>query len=68
MKTFTVTTEGPNRLGLRELCQRYIDEQWVIEHATPEQAAAIVLDTFKRAVAQELEMLEVRCRGDSGAL
>ena len=24
MRTFTVTTEGENRLGLRELCQRYV--------------------------------------------
>jgi hypothetical protein len=33
----------------------------VIAHATTDQAAAIVLDTFKRAVAAELEMLEVEC-------
>ena len=65
MRTFTVTTEGPNRLGLRELCQRYVDEQWVIDHATPGQAAAIVLDTFKRAVAQELELLAVECNVSS---
>jgi len=62
MRTFSVSTEGPNRLGLRELCQRYADDQWLPAHATPEQAAAIVLDTFKRAVAAELEMLAVECQ------
>ena len=62
MKTFIVRSDGANRFGLRELCQRYIDEQWVVAHATPDQAAAIVLDTFKRAVAQELELLGVECR------
>jgi hypothetical protein len=29
---------------------------------TPEQAAKSVLDEFKRAVRQELELLEVECR------
>jgi hypothetical protein len=31
---FTATTEGPSRLGLRELLQRYADEQWVAVHMT----------------------------------
>jgi hypothetical protein len=59
MRTFTATTEGPNRLGLRELLQRYADEQWVANHMTDEQAAESVLDCFKRALGQELEMLEL---------
>jgi len=57
MRTFTATTEGPNRLGLRELLQRYANEQWVADQMTPEQAAESVLDCFKRAVRQELELL-----------
>jgi hypothetical protein len=57
MRRFFASTEGPNRLGLRELLQRYADEQWVAAHMTPEQAAASVLDCFKRSVAGELEML-----------
>jgi hypothetical protein len=56
---FTSTTEGTNRLGLRELLQRYADEQWVAVHLTPEQAAESVLDCFKRAVAGELELLDL---------
>jgi hypothetical protein len=62
MRHFTATTEGPNRLGLRELLQRYSDEQWVAVHMTPEQAAESVFDCFKRAVAGELELLELECR------
>jgi hypothetical protein len=63
MRTFTATTEGPNRLELRELLQNYANEQWVANHLTKEQAAASVLDTFKRAVIQELKLLELKCRG-----
>ena len=59
MKTFTFTTEGQNRLGLRELCQRYVDDQWVADYMTDEQAAESLLDQFKRAVRVELELLTV---------
>jgi hypothetical protein len=61
MRTFAATTEGPNRLELRELLRRYADEQWVAPHITPEQAAESVLDCFKRAVAGELELLDLKC-------
>jgi hypothetical protein len=66
MKTLQATTEVPNRLGLRELLQRYADERWAA-HMTPEQAAESVLDCFKRAVRQELELLDHECRKPSGA-
>jgi len=59
VRTFTVSTEGQNRLGLRELCQRYVDEQWVAAHMTDEQAAESLLDQFKRAVRAVLELLTV---------
>jgi hypothetical protein len=52
-------TAEENRLRLRELCQRYIDDQWVAAHMTNEQAAESLLDQFKRAVRAELELLEV---------
>lgn len=42
MKSFTVASEGPDQFGLVTLCQRYIDEQWLADHATPEQAAEMV--------------------------
>jgi hypothetical protein len=59
MRTFTVSTEGENRLGLRALCQRYVEEQWVAAHMTDVQAAESLLDQFKRAVKAELELLTV---------
>ena len=61
MRTFTVATEGANRLGLREMCQQYVDEQWHAAHMTNEQAAESLLDQFKRAVAGELALLAVKC-------
>ena len=63
MRHFTANTEGQNRLGLREMLQRYADEQWVANQLTKEQAAASVLGTFKRAVIQEIKLLELTCRG-----
>ena len=39
MKRFTVNTEGTDRFGLAKLAQAYIDEQWLADHMTPEQAA-----------------------------
>jgi len=61
MRKFTVTTEGQNRLGLRELCQQFVDEQWVAVHLPADQAAESVLREFKRVVRAELELLEVQC-------
>ena len=61
MRRFTVTTEGQNALGLRELCEAYCHDQWLAAHMTAEQAADSVLDQFKRAVRAELELLEVAC-------
>jgi hypothetical protein len=62
MRTFHATTEGQNRLGLRELLQTYADDQWLADHMTPEQAGESMLDCFRRAVRQELELLELECR------
>jgi hypothetical protein len=61
MRTFYATTEGQNRLRLRELLERDANEQWVADRMTNEQAAESVLDCFKRAVRQELELLELDC-------
>jgi hypothetical protein len=62
MRSFIAKTEGPNRLGLRDLLQRDAEKQWVAAHFTPEQAAASVLDCFKRAVVAELKLLDLECR------
>jgi hypothetical protein len=61
MRTFTATTDGPNRLALRELLQQYANDQWVAAHMAAEQAAATVLDCFKRLVVAELQLLDLEC-------
>ena len=61
MRTFVVSTEGHNRLGLRELCERYVNDQWFAAHMTNAQVAESLLDQFKRAVQGELELLTVEC-------
>jgi hypothetical protein len=62
MRQFIVTTEGQNRLGIRELCQRFADEQWVADHLTSEQASESVLIDLSAPLRQELELLEVKCK------
>jgi len=47
MRRFIAKTAGPNRLNLRELCERYPNDHWVAAHMMPEQAAGSVLDCFK---------------------
>lgn len=61
MKRFIVTSAGPDRFGLVALCQRYVDDQWLAEHVTAEQAAAMMTEQFKRAILAELQLLDVRC-------
>lgn len=61
MRRFVVTTEGPNRLGLRELCEQFANDQWSAAHMTPDRAAEALREQFRRAVLKELELLEVKC-------
>jgi hypothetical protein len=39
---FEATSADSNRLGLVELCQRFADEQWLLAHMLPHEAAAAV--------------------------
>ncbi|MEQ8786220.1 MAG: hypothetical protein RIC55_07970 [Pirellulaceae bacterium] len=63
---FLVTTEGENRLNLREACQAHVDSLWVPDHLLPHEAEEFVLDHFKRTVIGELEMLVVVIEGQDG--
>jgi hypothetical protein len=58
---FTVSTEGRDSLGLRQIAENFANQQWVPAHYTPEQAANFLHDQFKRTVAMELELLAVSC-------
>ena len=45
---FKVIIEGLSRLGLAELCERFVNEQRLPAHLLPQEAADSVLDPFKR--------------------
>ncbi len=51
MRTFVVTTEGQNRLGPRELCERYVNDQWFAARGSDELAAEALLDQFIESCA-----------------
>ena len=57
---FLAITDGRNRLGLKELCQQFIDELRMPTCLTKDEAAQYMLDLFKRSVASELELLDVK--------
>ena len=51
---------GEDELGLNESLQQFADSYWLPDHVTKEQAAAIVLDAFKRKVAGQLKLLDLK--------
>ena len=57
---FIATCIVRNPLNLREILERFVNEQWLPVHATREEPAAIVVNQFKRTIAQALAVLEVR--------
>lgn len=67
MRRFVVTTEGLNRLGLREICEQFANDQWSAAHMTPEQAAEALREQFRRVVLQELELLQIECKDEEAA-
>ncbi|HLN29846.1 MAG TPA: hypothetical protein VK395_19015 [Gemmataceae bacterium] len=67
MWRFIATTEGSDKLGLRETCEVLANDLWVPDHLTAEQAALFVADHFKRTILAELELLDVRCIDDSSS-
>jgi|GEM_PF-4526299 len=58
---FVATSDGRNRLGMKELCQEFVNELQMPTCLTKDEAAHYVLDLFKRSVASELELLDVKC-------
>ena len=62
MFRFTAATEGSNKLRLREALEEYAAGFGVPAHVDAETAAAIVLESFKRQVRSELELLTLECK------
>lgn len=46
-RQFTATNEGQSRLGLRDLCERFVNDLWIPAHLTDEQALDFAVDYFK---------------------
>ena len=56
---FRCSTTGSDSLGLKDLLERFANDQWIGNHYTPEQAVSFVVDRFKRRIAADLEMIEL---------
>lgn len=56
---FRVQTTKPGPLASHELVARHANELWVPEHLDDQQAAAFVLDHFRRQIEAELAMITV---------
>jgi hypothetical protein len=57
--TFDVRTEHPGPLCIHELLQRHANDLWVPNHLNEDQAAAFVLDHFRRQIEAELAVVAV---------
>ena len=55
---FKVTTDGKDELGIRELVERYANNFWLAD-VSADQAEAVILDSFKRKLAGELELISI---------
>ena len=55
-----VTTEGKNELGLLQQLHDYANGYGIPTHVSEEQAAAMIMDSFKRKIHGELEMMEIK--------
>ena len=63
VKPLKATTAGQNKLGLCDVLQAYVDDQWTADHYTDKQRCEILLEQFKRAVEVEMKLLEVTVGG-----
>lgn len=66
MFRYTATTEGSNKLGLREALQAYADGFWHPVGINGERAAQMTLDAFRRQVHSELQLLDLRAEPIGG--
>lgn len=57
---FEATSETNSAMALRDELQRFADEFWLPDHVTSEQAAAIILDAFKRKIAGQMKLLDLK--------
>jgi hypothetical protein len=56
---FAITTEKPGPLEIAKLLERHANNLWVPDHLTAEQAAAFVLEHFRKQIDEELAMITI---------
>jgi hypothetical protein len=61
---FTVTCHGNDPLALREVLERFANEQWLPTHVTRDEATEIIVDQFSRAIAQAMAVMDVQVETD----
>ena len=49
-----------DELGLNESLQQFADSYWLPDHLAGDQAAAVILESFKRKVAGQLKLLDLK--------
>jgi len=54
---------GPIALSLPALAERFVNELWISQHYSPEQAAEFALDQLRRTVGQQLRLFAFEARG-----
>ncbi len=59
MYRFRALHHGEDEFGLATLLETFANDQWIGEHYTSEQAVDVLLDRFRRALLNELEMVEL---------
>ena len=59
---FEVVTTGKDKLLLVCQLQAFADGYWLPDHVTEDQAAAIILDAFRRKMLGQLELLDLRLK------
>jgi hypothetical protein len=61
MPRFIVRTEGMNRLNLRQICEKFVNNDlWIPDDLTEDQAAKFAFDYFKGVVESEMKQLDVQ--------
>lgn len=56
---FRVVTHGRDPLNLRELLERFANEQWLPDHVDDDRRRRMILDAFKRQLLHDVELLEI---------
>ena len=56
---FTTTTAQPGPLAIHELLQHHANNLWVPDHLTESQAAAFVLEHFRKQIDAELRRVQI---------